>query len=394
MANEFGGLTAFDENGVVAETETEVEGQETGAPEAQPETAPAARAAPVVKNVREWPSDGTRQRGPDGKFQGEDPAPSAADKPKETINGKAPAPAAPPAPERRKFRVPKDDGSGHDELELTDDEVAQRVADARKLVVENARERQEHEKQAREIKGVKGFIDALKAGKSREQALLGLMRSTGMSEEDCEDTLAVALHGYVKDAELTPEQRRIKELEDFKAQHEEREREEAATAEVRQFEETTRSRAEEYSALWGQALAKTGLPATPELLADIGREHMLNLKRGLKLTADELASYVNQKHDRDLGLRLKDFTPEEFAKRFPDAAKAWTARTDEMEPAAFMKAHPAMAKKLLVHYRTLARAAGRSPAVGSTRPAVRTAPTPKPADDAPRFYDRFNPTGQ
>ena len=285
--------------------------------------------------------------------------------------------------------MPKEDGSGHDELLLTDDEVAQRVADARKLAAENARERAAREQQAREAQGVQRFVTDLKAGKSREQALLGLMRSTGMSEEDCEDVLVQALHGYVVDAELTPEQRRIKELEDFKAQEEEKQRRTQADAEHQTFVANTNKKAEEYAKTWTEALGMTGYPATPELLADIGREHLLNRKRGINLTAAELASYVTQKHDRHLGLRLKDLPAAEFEKRFPDAAKAWTARTDEMAPEDFLKAHPSMGKKLLLHFRTVARKPG--PAVGASRPAPRAVPARREDDEAPRFYDPHEP---
>lgn len=379
MSSEIEGLTQFGDDGAV-ET-PEVDAQET-APQGDVQGAPAQR------NTREWPSDGSRPRGDDGRFQGATPTDGkpapAAGKPQAT-------PAPPPAPERRKFRVPKEDGSGHDELLLTDDEVAQRVADARKLAAENARERAAREQQAREAQGVQRFVTDLKAGKSREQALLGLMRSTGMSEEDCEDVLVQALHGYVVDAELTPEQRRIKELEDFKAQEEEKQRRTQADAEHQTFVANTNKKAEEYAKTWTEALGMTGYPATPELLADIGREHLLNRKRGINLTAAELASYVTQKHDRHLGLRLKDLPAAEFEKRFPDAAKAWTARTDEMAPEDFLKAHPSMGKKLLLHFRTVARKPG--PAVGAPRPAPRAAPTTArvDADDAPRFYDPHEP---
>lgn len=395
MDNEYGGLTAFDENGAV-ETDTEVEPQDGGG-----ESTPAGQGAPAERapaarpqNTREWPSDGTRQRGPDGKFQGEKPAQPASDKPKETpTGGKPPAPAAPPAPERRKFRVPTSDG-GHEELLLTDDEVAQRVADARRLSSEIAKERQERAQQEREAHGIQRFVKDLKEGKSREQALLGLMRSTGLSEEDCEDVLVQALHGYVVDAELTPEQRRLKELESFKAQQEEQQRQAQADAEFQRFSEATNKKAEEYAKTWKEALDMTGWPATPEMLADIAKEHLLNKKLGTNLTAAELASFVTQKHDRALGMRLKDLPAAEFAKRFPDAAKGWTDRLNAMEPAEFLKAHKDLGKKLLLHFRQQAQANKRAPGVGATRPQLRTAPPQRPSEPEPMFYDRFNPTGE
>ena len=386
MSNEIEGLTQFGDEGAVETPEAGDQGE--GAADAGDQGQPEQRE-PQTRNTREWPSDGSRPRGADGKFQGANPG-APAEKPKAP---EAKQPVTQPAPERRKFRVPKDDGSGHEELLLTDDEVAQRVADARRLSADIAREREERAQQEREALGIQRFVKDLKGGKSREQALLGLMRSTGLSEEECEDVLVQALHGYVVDGELTPEQRRLKELEEYRAQQEEKQQRAQADAEHQQFVEKTNRKAEEYAKTWKEALDMTGWPATPEMLADIGREHLLNRKRGINLTPAELASFVTQKHDRALGMRLKDLPAEEFAKRFPDAAKGWQERMDAMEPADFAKAHPSLAKKMLVYFREMVRTKkGGAPGVGATRPAPRPAPAPRQAeDDAPRFYDPHEP---
>lgn len=343
-------------------------------------TSAAAGTQQTGQEQRE-PHSRTRAHDGQGRFAGPAPTPPAPKPDKD--------PAPPPAaPARLKIRVPKDDGSGEDEIDLTPEEAGQRMAEARKLVAARDQERQGREKAEKEGQAFRRLTEGLKDGKNRAQLMRNFVRESGLSAEEAEEFFAEALHGELTDSALTPEQRRLRELEEREQQRVEEERTQKATAEFKKFSDASRSKEAEYSKLWGEALKKTGLPATPALLADIAKHHLLNKKKGYSLTADELASHASAEFDRGLGHRLKDVPAEEFAKRFPDVAKAWTSRTEDMDAEAFLKAHPKMQGKLLKHFREKARARP-APGVGVSRPPAR-APAPKASEDSPPvYYDRW-----
>lgn len=319
----------------------------------------------------------TRAHDEQGRFAGPAPKPKTEPKAKET---------PPPAPARLKFRVPKEEGEGEEELELTPEEASQRLAEARKLARARDEERAAREKAEKEGAAFRRLTAGLKDGQSRAQLLRGFMRDSGLSAEEAEDALAEALHGELEERSLSPEQRRIRELEEREAQREEEERTRKADAEMEAFTKAARAKEAEYSKVWGEALEKTGLPKTPELLADIARHHILNKKKGLSLTADELANYASARFDAGLGVRLKGVSGEEFAKRFPEAAKAWQERTENMDAEAFLAAHPKMGPKLLKHFREKARAR-TTPGVGASRPPPRSAQSQ--ASGTPVYYDEW-----
>jgi hypothetical protein len=335
------------------------------------------------------PHSRTRAHAADGRFDG--PAPKPPEKKPEPEPKPEPKkePEKPAAPARLKFKVPKDDGSGEEDVELTPEEAGRRLAEARQLARARDEERQERQKAEKEATAFRRLTEGLKNGKDRAQLMRNFVRESGLSPEEAEDFFAEALHGEMTEKKLTPEQKRLRELEEREAQREEQERTEKAEAEFVKHAETVRAKEAEYSKVWGEALAKSGLPQTPALLADIARHHLVNRKRGLTLTADELVGFATGELDRSLDARAKGLTPEQFAKRFPELAKAQAAHLEDMEPEALLKAYPKLGPKLLKHFREKARARSQ-PGVGATRPpAPRAAPT-QPEAYAPVRYDEWS----
>lgn len=362
----FDNMTTFGDDGG---GDTTVDTPDTG-------TQPGQQQQPAAETPRDHHAS-HQERGPDGKFSGP-AAPSVK--------------AEPPA--RLKFRMAREDGSGEEELELTQEEAAQRLAEARKLAKEREKERAQTQQLQREAQAMKRLQEGLKDGKGRAQLFRDFVRQSGMSAEQAEDFFAEVLHAELTEQRLTPEQQRIRELEAEVEGRRRQDQETKAEAEFKQFTETTRTKEAEYSKLWGEALTKTGLPPTSKLLADIGTHYITQKKNGLTLTADELAQYAVGEFDRGLAARLKDLKPEVLGKRFPDLVKAWSGHVDAMEPEAFLKAHPEMGKKLLRHYRALAQAKAK-PGVGAVRPPARAQqPAQRRQDEeTPQRYDAWNPLG-
>lgn len=361
-------VTYNDDGMVVPEAETE----ETHVEKAPP----AAKAAPKAKETQPEPDEKPeRQRGADGKFLAVEPEKKPEPKKEE-----------PPKPARLKLRVPKDDGSGEDEVEMDEREVAQRLADARRLSAQHEKERGAREAAEREGKAYRSLVEGLKSGEKPGALLRDFIRESGLSAEAAEDALADALAAELEEQSLTPEQKELRELRAREAKRQDEAKRTEAQKKAAEFEKTVREKAETHAKVWGEALTKTGLPASPGLLADIARHDFTNRKKGLTLTSDELAAHVAGEFDRGLQARLKDVTPESLEKRLPELTKAWRAQVDAMPPADFIKAHPQQARALLKHFREQARAKP-GPSVGPTRPAPR-APA-KPEGEAPVFYPEW-----
>lgn len=99
---------------------------------------------------------------------------------------------------------------------------------------------------------------------------------------------------HIKKEMMTPEQRKIMELEQFKAQTE-AERKKAADLEAKKKQDDiTKHHAEKFQTTIIDALAKSGLPKTPGLVREVARHMKTALERGIELTPDDLVDLVKK----------------------------------------------------------------------------------------------------
>lgn len=203
-----------------------------------------------------------------------------------------------PKPEVRRHKLKVDKG----EVELDEDQLklyAQKGFASEKRFSEAAQMRKDLE----EIKEL--------SAKDRR----GALKKLGWSDQEIRDFAESALYQDLEQEKLSPEQRRIRELEAREKEREETDRKSKAEAEEKELQELTKQKLDDIGGRIMAALEKVGLPkesapwAVKRMAALVARADA----EGFDLSAEQLASVVRGEFDAEARAFTASMPPEQLA---------------------------------------------------------------------------------
>jgi|GEM_PF-1599516 len=280
-----------------------------------PIAAPAASAPSSEPKQSDQAENSSEPREIDHKEPSKEPKAASAPKkegekdsaePKETKEEKEVRKEA----ERRKYKL-KVNGK-EVEKEYSDDEVSRKLQ-----LIEAADER--FQKASETEKQLQNFVKALKEDPFAVLSQLGL--------DDHIDALAEKrLTSKVQRDLMTPEEREIAELREFKSSSErakqEAEANEKTSTEKQQFEEYRQRASQHYDTQITDALTKSSLPKTPYTVKRVAEVMANALNRGYELDAQTAADMVHENYLGDVQAIFGQLDAEKIIKILgPDLAK-------------------------------------------------------------------------
>lgn len=249
------------------------------------------------------------------------------------VNG-APRPGAPaaktdapePAPEAPTRVKVKYKANGQDvEEELDHDTLAARLArekGAYSKFEEASRLRKEAERIQQDFEAGLSNPAQFRARLEANFAKRGMDKHE--AREEVRKLFAYGLSGILDEDDLSPEQRRLRELEARERQREEEEegrRAEAARAEFGKKVEAKRQEFTQRISAAMQAAAKGGLPVDEESMRVMGRHLLASMRHGVGCTEAELVAVYEADLDAGVGSRLKGLSFTQLKERYPELVR-------------------------------------------------------------------------
>lgn len=251
----------------------------------------------------------------------------------EAATGGRPGKPAGEALAKRKIRVKTKTG-GVEELELSDDEIGERLSLPHEAYKRMDQARREREELASEREKLKQERDALTAAQKSlagdPQALRKFLREQAGDPEKAHRLLVQAMKAEIEELKLDPRDRRLAELEAEKQAREAADREAQEKTQKSEAEAKIKAEVEKQRPIFVQRLngilSIPGVPQNDVSLGIAAEVYLANAKDGLQLTDAEMAEAVK---DRTIGVvttATAGWTGEDWKRHHPQAYKACLAQ--------------------------------------------------------------------
>lgn len=276
--------------------------------------------------------------------------------PKEDGQGTEETPA-PPAKVRVKYKA-----NGQDvEEELDHDTLATRLARERgaySKFEEAAKARKEAEQLRKDFE--EGLADPVQFRKRLEANFTKQGLKPDAARAKAREILAHSLGGLLQEDELSPEQRRLAELEEREAARAREEEEALAEQELEEHRGVVREKAKAFTQRLGAALqrAKAGpIPVTESAMKAMGAHLLANMKHGVQMTDEELVEVHHEEVRGNVNAVLTEMEFSDIERMFPDLvrkvhagllAKRQGAKPGARTPPPALRQRPAEAEPIAV----------------------------------------------
>lgn len=207
------------------------------------------------------------------------------------------------APKRRveKFKFKIDGQEIEEDVDLDDKEALQRDLQLSRAAKKRMLEAQEDRRKAFEI--VQAF----------EKDPANILRRLGTKGREAAENFLLE---QLEEERLSPEQKRMKELEERLNKYELSEKEQREQIEAQRMQAMEVKEAENYQKIIIESLKKSGLPQTPDAAKKMAYLLKKNLELGLDLTAEELAEEAKKEVTGYLGSLFGNADAETIIKAF------------------------------------------------------------------------------
>lgn len=187
------------------------------------------------------------------------------------------------------------------------------------------------------------------------------------------DILAHSLGGLLQEDELSPEQRRLQELEEREAARQREEEDARAEQELEEHRAVVREKKEVFVKRLGSALmkAKEGpLPVTEAAMQAMGKHLLASMRHGVECTDEELVGVFEEELRGNVGATLGQMEFADIERLFPDVVR---------------KVHAGLLAK-----RQAAKPGARPPAPAQRQRPAEAEPVPVASDDFAAYQAAMN----
>lgn len=247
------------------------------------------------------------------------PAPGAARAP--APGGQEPPPSEPPPKVKVKYKV----NGAFVEEELDHETLANRLS-REKASYGKFEEAAKLRQQAEKIQ--KDFVTGVSDPKEFRKRMTSNLVAQGMDPSEAQarvhDTLALALADVLDEADLSPQERELRELRQLKEERQQAEKDAEAQQKHEAFSARVHARAQDFTTTISKAFetaARGGLPVNEKTLAVMGEHYLANMAHGVNCTPEELVQVFEQDLDQVGDTRFSSLGYEGMKQRYPGVVK-------------------------------------------------------------------------